>query len=131
MNSVGLRQSVSKVTPPKVIAVNPQTRASYPLGMGHAVNYVVPRTALVGDSAHRVHPLAGQGANFGFADVECLERNLTEAAFRGEQLGDMKALIAYERERQCSLLPFQVSCLNLQPLVDSKQFSREQRNFKK
>lgn len=108
MNSVGLSQSTSKVTPPRVVAVCPQTRASYPLGMGHAVNYVVPRTALVGDSAHRVHPLAGQGANFGFADVECLVRNLTEAAFRGEQPGDMKALMAYERERQRALLPFQV-----------------------
>ncbi|OQR74922.1 ubiquinone biosynthesis monooxygenase COQ6-like [Tropilaelaps mercedesae] len=111
MNSVGLTRSSDKfkMNPPRVVGVQANTRASYPLGMGHAVQYVVPKAALVGDSAHRVHPLAGQGANFGFSDVECLARNLEVAAFRGEKLGSFGALSAYERERQCALLPFQVA----------------------
>ncbi|XP_022706406.1 ubiquinone biosynthesis monooxygenase COQ6, mitochondrial-like isoform X1 [Varroa jacobsoni] len=115
MNSVGLLKSNGKtrVNPPRVVGVQPHTRASYPLGMGHAVQYVVPRAALVGDSAHRVHPLAGQGANFGFADVECLTRHLEAAAFRGERLGSFNTLQAYERERQCALLPFQVAIESL------------------
>lgn len=109
MNCVGLKYTGRKLQPPKVVGVTASTKASYPLGMGHASNYVVPRVALVGDSAHRVHPLAGQGANFGFSDVECLVRHLETAAYRGEKLGDIGPLLSFERERQVALLPFQVA----------------------
>ena len=72
-------------------------RASYPLGFMASSRIVAPRTVIIGDAAQRVHPLAGQGANIGFRDVQrlCAEiRNSTA------DLGDVSVLNSYETKTQ-------------------------------
>lgn len=91
--------------PPSVAAIGPKTRVMFPLGMGHASEYIRHRVALIGDAAHRVHPLAGQGVNLGFGDVACLTQLLSQAAFNGKDLGAMQHLLEYETERQRHNLP--------------------------
>ncbi|XP_055648735.1 ubiquinone biosynthesis monooxygenase COQ6, mitochondrial isoform X2 [Falco biarmicus] len=86
--------------PPSVAKADPESRAMFPLGMGHATEYVQHRVALIGDAAHRVHPLAGQGVNLGFGDIECLARHLSAAAFNGSDLGSLRHLLKFETERQ-------------------------------
>uniref|UniRef100_A0A8B9I4Y3 Ubiquinone biosynthesis monooxygenase COQ6, mitochondrial n=1 Tax=Anser brachyrhynchus TaxID=132585 RepID=A0A8B9I4Y3_9AVES len=86
--------------PPSVAKVDPESRAMFPLGMGHATEYVQHRVALIGDAAHRVHPLAGQGVNLGFGDIACLTHHLSAAAFNGQDLGSLKHLLKFETERQ-------------------------------
>uniref|UniRef100_A0A8C7QSQ1 Ubiquinone biosynthesis monooxygenase COQ6, mitochondrial n=1 Tax=Oncorhynchus mykiss TaxID=8022 RepID=A0A8C7QSQ1_ONCMY len=91
--------------PPSVAGIGPKSRVMFPLGMGHASEYIRHRVALIGDAAHRVHPLAGQGANLGFGDVACLTQLLSQAAFNGKDLGAMQHLLEYETERQRHNLP--------------------------
>nr|XP_038036723.1 LOW QUALITY PROTEIN: ubiquinone biosynthesis monooxygenase COQ6, mitochondrial [Anas platyrhynchos] len=86
--------------PPSVAKVDPESRAMFPLGMGHATEYVQHRVALIGDAAHRVHPLAGQGVNLGFRDIACLTHHLSAAAFNGQDLGSLRHLLKFETERQ-------------------------------
>ncbi|XP_010787410.1 ubiquinone biosynthesis monooxygenase COQ6, mitochondrial [Notothenia coriiceps] len=91
--------------PPSVAGISPKSRVMFPLGMGHASEYIRHRVALIGDAAHRVHPLAGQGANLGFGDVACLTKILSQAAFDGKDLGAIQHLLEYETERQRKNLP--------------------------
>ncbi|KAM6960875.1 ubiquinone biosynthesis monooxygenase COQ6, mitochondrial [Aplochiton taeniatus] len=91
--------------PPSVAGIGPKSRVLFPLGMGHASEYIRHRVALIGDAAHRVHPLAGQGANLGFGDVACLTQVLGQAVFNGKDLGAMQHLLDYETERQRHNLP--------------------------
>lgn len=78
-------------------------RASFPLVAGHAPRYVLAgrRTVLVGDAAHCVHPLAGQGVNLGFADARALAECVAAAAACGRDLGGEQGapLHSYEVER--------------------------------
>lgn len=75
-------------------------RWSYPLSLALADEYVKPRLALVGDAAHGVHPIAGQGLNLGYKDCAALTEVLVEAARRGEDIGDLNVLRRYERWRR-------------------------------
>ncbi len=75
-------------------------RAGFPLARGHAEIYVKPRLALVGDAAHRIHPLAGQGVNLGFLDAAALAEVLKEARQIGEDIGERLVLRRYERWRK-------------------------------
>ena len=75
-------------------------RFSIPLRQRHATDYVVERVALLGDSAHTIHPLAGQGVNLGFADVAALVETLSLAAKRGNDLGSLMTLNKYQRQRK-------------------------------
>lgn len=75
-------------------------RAAFPLRMRLAERYVAGRCVLAGDAAHVVHPLAGQGMNLGFRDVECLRRVLRDARERGGDIGAAHVLRRYERERR-------------------------------
>jgi 2-octaprenylphenol hydroxylase len=65
----------------------------------HAQNYVKERVALIGDAAHRIHPLAGQGANLGLLDAYALSQSLLEARKKDQDLGALRTLRRYERIR--------------------------------
>ena len=75
-------------------------RGAFPLVAQHAEHYVEAGLALVGDAAHSVHPLAGQGANLGFADVAELATTVTSALDAGEYPADRPVLRRYERARR-------------------------------
>ena len=74
-------------------------RASYPLGFHHAARITAERLALVGDAAHGIHPIAGQGLNLGFRDVAALVEVLVEGKRLGLDLGDPQLLARYQRWR--------------------------------
>ena len=75
-------------------------RFTYPLSLSLAHSFVAPRLALVGDAAHGVHPIAGQGLNLGLRDVAALAEVLTLAARRGEDFGAVDVLERYQRWRR-------------------------------
>jgi len=73
---------------------------SFPLVMRHVDHYVLPRVALLGDAAHSLHPLAGQGMNLGIMDAACLASVINEAVERGCDIGSLTQLRRYERWRR-------------------------------
>lgn len=75
-------------------------RTCVPLRQRHAMNYQAKRCVLVGDAAHTIHPLAGQGINLGFADVAVLAEELGRANERGLDLGSYLVLARYQRRRK-------------------------------
>jgi 2-octaprenyl-6-methoxyphenol hydroxylase len=79
-------------------------RSSYPLGFHHAAQITARRLALVGDAAHAIHPIAGQGLNLGFRDVAALAEVLVEGARLGLDLGDKQLLDRYQRWRALDAL---------------------------
>lgn len=76
------------------------SRAAFPLRLFETLNYVKPRLAIVGDAAHTIHPLAGQGVNLGLADVASLIEVTVEALNSKKDIGDLKILRRYERWRR-------------------------------
>ncbi|MDW3710738.1 MULTISPECIES: 2-octaprenyl-3-methyl-6-methoxy-1,4-benzoquinol hydroxylase [unclassified Pseudomonas] len=74
-------------------------RLCIPLRQRHAKRYVEPGLALIGDAAHTIHPLAGQGVNLGFLDAAVLAEVLLHAHGRGERLADERVLSRFERRR--------------------------------
>jgi 2-octaprenyl-6-methoxyphenol hydroxylase len=82
-------------------------RSTYPLGFHHAARIADHRLALVGDAAHGMHPIAGQGVNVGYRDAAALAQVLVEGARLGLDLGDQQLLTRYQRWR--SLDTFMVS----------------------
>ena len=75
-------------------------RFSFPLRQCHAVDYVRRGMALVGDAAHTIHPLAGQGVNLGLQDVKVLSEELARAVAVGRSPGDLVVLRRYQRRRK-------------------------------
>jgi 2-octaprenyl-6-methoxyphenol hydroxylase len=75
-------------------------RWSYPLGLSNAKRYIAPRLALVGDAAHAIHPLAGQGFNLGLRGVASLAEVLVDAHRLGLDIGATDRLERYERWRR-------------------------------
>jgi 2-octaprenyl-6-methoxyphenol hydroxylase len=81
---------ITVIEPPRV----------YPLDLTLARGFVAPRIALIGDAAHRLHPLAGLGLNMGLRDVAALAEVIAEAARRGEDFGSLTVLERYQRWRR-------------------------------
>ena len=75
-------------------------RYSYPLALSITDRLVADRTALVGDAAHGLHPIAGQGLNAGMRDIAALVQIITEAQKRGEDYGSLAVLKRYEEWRR-------------------------------
>lgn len=79
-------------------------RSTFPLGFHHAAQITANRLALVGDSAHSIHPIAGQGLNLGLRDVAALAEVLVEGSRLGLDLGDKQLLDRYQRWRSLDAL---------------------------
>lgn len=75
-------------------------RRAFPLVRQHASNYVADRIALVGDAAHVIHPMAGQGVNLGIYDAQLLVECLIEAKQKNNDMGHLLVLRRYERARK-------------------------------
>lgn len=85
-NRLGVIESVDK-------------RFSFPLRQRHAHSYVQQGIALIGDAAHTIHPLAGQGVNLGFQDASALAEEILQALSKGRDFADLRTLRRYQRRR--------------------------------
>ncbi|VDN14474.1 unnamed protein product [Dibothriocephalus latus] len=127
---LAIPKSSESFTPPKILSVDPNTRACFPLLFRHSSFYHAPRVALLGyvlfcgkkvspidrgllnlftclfrDAAHRILPLSGQGANMGFGDAASLAKHLNEALSEGADIASPRFLRAYTSDRQRSVVP--------------------------
>jgi len=91
---------------------------AFPLVKQKASAFIAPRLALVGDAAHQVHPMAGQGVNLGFRDVVALAQGLSERHALAD-VGDHLVLRRYERARKADVLGMQTLTHGLYGLFDS------------
>jgi 2-polyprenyl-6-methoxyphenol hydroxylase-like FAD-dependent oxidoreductase len=96
-------------------------RASFPLRRITAASYGGRRLALVGDAAHAVHPLAGQGANLGLLDAAALVQTIAEAVQRGEDIGDPGPVGRYARWRRAEAAPLTLGMHALHQAFSSPQ----------
>jgi ubiquinone biosynthesis monooxygenase Coq6 len=88
-----------RTIPQMVTGVQEGSVASFPLKLRHADTYIAERIALIGDAAHTVHPLAGQGLNAGQGDVESLAKTIDFAVSHGQDIGARMSLEPYVSER--------------------------------
>jgi len=95
-------------------------RYSYPLSLSLAQSMIAPRVALCGDSAHGVHPIAGQGLNAGMKDIAALAQVLAEARRRGEDIGRADVLGRYQEWRR-----FDITTLALATDTFNRLFSND------
>lgn len=77
-----------------------ENRMVYPLGLVHAYHYVKPRMALIGDAAHGIHPIAGQGLNLGLRDVAKLTQILSQVKDQKNDIGAITILEKYQAARR-------------------------------
>ena len=84
---------------PRITAVQEGTVASFPLRLRHASTYTGHRVALIGDAAHTIHPLAGQGLNLGLADAESLAKCVVNGVENGMDVGSCWCLDGYNADR--------------------------------
>ncbi|KAK9160219.1 hypothetical protein Syun_006560 [Stephania yunnanensis] len=85
--------------PPKAVKLV-SDRMAFPLSLSHAKDYASDHVVLIGDAAHSVHPLAGQGVNLGFGDALTLAKVIADGIGVGAELGELSVLKNYEAERK-------------------------------
>ncbi|OLY77827.1 Ubiquinone biosynthesis monooxygenase COQ6, mitochondrial [Smittium mucronatum] len=122
-SSLDLSESLSNSTmyPPQVIEISPNSRQSFPLRLRIADKFYSNRVALVGDAAHTMHPLAGQGLNTGISDVISLSNILKDAVLSGSDIGSTEYVLAkYNSERYWSNAALQGSIDKLWRLFRSQ-----------
>jgi 2-octaprenyl-6-methoxyphenol hydroxylase len=95
-------------------------RYTYPLSLTVANSFVADRLALIGDAAHGMHPIAGQGLNAGLRDVAALAQVMTEAARRGEDIAAPDVLARYQQWRR-----FDTATLALATDLTNRLFSND------
>lgn len=101
MDELGFRASLGQAFSGRLGEVNTVSkRHAFPLVRVHAAAYCASRLALVGDAAHVVHPLAGQGVNLGLMDVAALAAVISSAREKGQDIGGRAYLRKYERSRK-------------------------------
>ncbi|WP_455211919.1 UbiH/UbiF/VisC/COQ6 family ubiquinone biosynthesis hydroxylase, partial [Kaarinaea lacus] len=105
-------------------------RGAFPLRSLHAKHYVQSGLALIGDAAHTIHPLAGQGVNLGFADAACLVEVILDALRDGKTIGDYHVLRRYERWRKGDNLSMLTAMSAFKTVFGSRSpFMRSGRNL--
>ncbi|KAJ8095220.1 putative ubiquinone biosynthesis monooxygenase [Marasmius tenuissimus] len=119
----GIPPADSQMVPPLVKSLQPGTVASFPLRFNHTEAYIGEgkgaRTVLVGDAAHAIHPLAGQGLNLGLGDVECLARCVETVVLAGGDIGSYTALLPYTQERYFENHKVMAACDKLHKLYST------------
>lgn len=95
-------------------------RFLFPLAHGHATDYVRPGLALIGDAAHSIHPLAGQGANLGIADAAALADVICTAKQAGRQWSALHTLSKYQRQRKGANRMMEMSMTGFKELFGQK-----------
>lgn len=95
-----LEGEITEAFPERLGAVRVHAAGAFPLVRRHAQRYVLPGLALLGDAAHTINPLAGQGVNLGYRDVDVLLKVLGEARERGEDWSCESVLLRYQRQRR-------------------------------
>ena len=96
------------------------TRYTYPLGLSLANSLISDRLALIGDAAHGMHPIAGQGLNAGLRDVGALAQVITDAARRGEDFAAPDVLARYQQWRR-----FDITTLAVTTDLTNRLFSND------
>ncbi len=95
-------------------------RRAYPLGLWVARSFIAERLALVGDAAHVIHPIAGQGLNMGLRDVAALAEAVVDAVRLGGDPGDAEVLARYQRWRRFDTMTMCVSTDGLNRLFSNR-----------
>ena len=95
-----LQKEIEAHFPSRLGKVTAVAAGSFPLVRRHAIEYVKPGLALVGDAAHTINPLAGQGVNLGYRDVDALIDVLSEARQCAEDWSSVDVLSRYQKKRQ-------------------------------
>ncbi len=95
-----LASKIIKEFPRELGKIKVMEKASFPLHKSHASKYVKPKLALVGDAAHTINPLAGQGVNLGFQDVACLTEIIKAAQENGSDWSSQEVLMGYQTRRR-------------------------------
>ncbi|KAF9620918.1 hypothetical protein IFM89_015315, partial [Coptis chinensis] len=98
-NYLGYSRDYSWEVPPKVVELGLE-RMVFPLSLKHANEYAVNRVVLIGDAAHTIHPLAGQGVNLGFGDACALPKIIADGIAVGADLGE-DHVASHLEEREC------------------------------
>ncbi len=94
-----LEKEIAAHFPARIGRIKVTRAASFPLVRRHATRYVLPGLALVGDAAHTINPLAGQGVNLGYRDVDALIGTLVEARSQAQRWSSDAVLQRYHRQR--------------------------------
>lgn len=125
IREVGIPPEGSECLPPLITSIQPGTVASFPLRYSHADAYIGDggRTVLVGDAAHTVHPLAGQGLNAGLADVQVLAQTIETALLQG---GDIGVLPSLTERATTQFFPYRFE--NCTPSLHACALGREPQN---
>ncbi|AHG21578.1 2-octaprenyl-3-methyl-6-methoxy-1,4-benzoquinol hydroxylase [Chania multitudinisentens RB-25] len=104
---VQLEHEIAVAFPPRLGAVQVHAAGSFPLVRRHAQCYIKPGLALLGDAAHTINPLAGQGVNLGYRDVDALLDVISSAREQGEDWASEAVLMRYQRQRRTDNLLMQ------------------------
>ncbi|MEX3018890.1 3-demethoxyubiquinol 3-hydroxylase [Kluyvera sp. STS39-E] len=102
-----LQREIAAHFPERLGQVTPVAAGAFPLTRRHAQQYVQPGLVLVGDAAHTIHPLAGQGVNLGYRDVDALLDVLASARSVGENWASLPVLQRYQARRRMDNLAMQ------------------------